>query len=153
MGVPIADQATELSASRRITYLQGRASDFDIEEKPMFPSKPPSNELNAEANKASPHYSHRAPWLRALVLGANDGLVSITSLMLGVDVAVSSLHDAHKATVFSGIAGLIAGACSMAIGEFVSVYSQRDSELADLKIERKVLTCPSLVFVFQFFKF
>lgn len=144
MGVPIADQATELSASRRITYLQGRPSDFDIEEKPMFPTKPPTNELNTEANKASPHYSHRAPWLRALVLGANDGLVSITSLMLGVDAAVGSnlsIPDAaHKATVVSGIAGLIAGACSMAIGEFVSVFSQRDSELADLKIERKVLT-------------
>lgn len=144
MGVPIADQATELSASRRITYLQGRASDFDIEERPMmlFPTKPPTNELNAQANEPSPHYSHRAPWLRALVLGANDGLVSITSLMLGVDAAVGGSlgvpNAAHNATVVSGIAGLIAGACSMAIGEFVSVFSQRDSELADLNIERKV---------------
>ena len=143
MGVPIADQATELSASRRITYLQGRPSELDIEERPMFGTKPANGgELNTEANKPSPHYSHRAPWLRALVLGANDGLVSITSLMLGVDAAVGGHlidgDDALKATVVSGIAGLIAGACSMAIGEFVSVFSQRDSELADLNIERKV---------------
>lgn len=90
-----------------------------------------------ESSKPSPHYSHRAPWLRALVLGANDGLVSITSLMLGVD-AVIMANEGGRATVISGVAGLIAGACSMAIGEFVSVFSQRDSELADLEIERKV---------------
>lgn len=97
--------------------------------------------MNAETSTGdsstkSPHFSHRAPWLRALVLGANDGLVSIASLMLGVDAVIQS--EAMKATIASGVAGLIAGACSMAIGEFVSVYSQRDSELADLEIERKV---------------
>lgn len=97
--------------------------------------------MNAEtttgdSSTKSPHFSHRAPWLRALVLGANDGLVSIASLMLGVDAVIQS--EAMKATIASGVAGLIAGACSMAIGEFVSVYSQRDSELADLEIERKV---------------
>lgn len=90
--MPIADQATELSsASRRVTYLQGRPSDFDIEERPMmFPSKAlargvDSGEVNGselESSKPSPHYSHRAPWLRALVLGANDGLVSIDQALV-----------------------------------------------------------------------
>ncbi|KAJ7543017.1 hypothetical protein O6H91_09G022300 [Diphasiastrum complanatum] len=78
------------------------------------------------------HFSQRAPWLRALTLGANDGLVSIASLMLGV----SAVKYDRKEMVLSGIAGLVAGACSMAIGEFISVFSQRDTELADLKEER-----------------
>lgn len=85
------------------------------------------------------HYSHRAPWLRALVLGANDGLVSIASLMMGVEAynkAGGCETGAHPAAV-SGLAGLVAGACSMAIGEYVSVFSQRDSQLADLQIERQ----------------
>ncbi|KAJ7546219.1 hypothetical protein O6H91_08G030300 [Diphasiastrum complanatum] len=78
------------------------------------------------------HFSQRAPWLRALTLGANDGLVSIASLMLGVSAAKYDRKD----MALSGIAGLVAGACSMAIGEFISVFSQRDTELADLKKER-----------------
>ena len=82
------------------------------------------------------HYSHRAPWLRALVLGANDGLVSIASLMLGV----GAVNQSMKSMAVSGLAGLVAGACSMAIGEFVSVYSQRDSEKADVEKERQVRT-------------
>lgn len=80
------------------------------------------------------HYSHRAPWLRALVLGANDGLVSIASLMLGVG-AVD--QNNVKTMVVGGLAGLVAGACSMAIGEFVSVFSQRDAEKADVEKERQ----------------
>jgi VIT1/CCC1 family predicted Fe2+/Mn2+ transporter len=80
------------------------------------------------------HYSHRAPWLRALVLGANDGLVSIASLMLGV----GAVNSGAKEMMVSGLAGLVAGACSMAIGEFVSVFSQRDSEKADVEKERQV---------------
>lgn len=84
----------------------------------------------------SKYNSHRAPWLRALILGANDGLVSIASLMLGIG-AISKTYD-ERAMVLSGLAGLVAGACSMAIGEFVSVFSQRDTELADLEKERKV---------------
>ena len=81
------------------------------------------------------HYSQRAPWLRALVLGANDGLVSIASLMMGV----GAVNNGVKTMVVSGLAGLVAGACSMAIGEFVSVFSQRDSEKADVEKERQVL--------------
>jgi VIT1/CCC1 family predicted Fe2+/Mn2+ transporter len=81
------------------------------------------------------HYSHRSPWLRAMVLGANDGLISVASLMLGV----GAVNNDVKSMVVSGLAGLVAGACSMAIGEFVSVFSQRDSELADVEKERQVL--------------
>ncbi|XP_078170508.1 vacuolar iron transporter homolog 2-like [Carex rostrata] len=68
----------------------------------------------------------RAQWLRASVLGANDGLVSVASLMIGVGAASSTV----KAMLVSGLAGLVAGACSMAIGEFVSVYAQYDIEKA-----------------------
>ncbi|RLM75610.1 hypothetical protein C2845_PM15G26810 [Panicum miliaceum] len=77
--------------------------------------------------------SQRANWLRAAVLGANDGLVSTVSLMLGVGAVKA---DA-RAMVISGFAGLLAGACSMAIGEFVSVCSQRDVELAQLDRDGK----------------
>jgi VIT1/CCC1 family predicted Fe2+/Mn2+ transporter len=78
------------------------------------------------------HKSHRSGWLRAAVLGANDGIVSTASLLVGVAAAGSS----HTALVTAGLAGLIAGAMSMAAGEFVSVSSQRDTEQADLEIER-----------------
>ena len=67
------------------------------------------------------HFSQRAPWLRAGVLGANDGLVSVASLMLGVEGGTNELHP----VVLAGVAGLVAGALSMAVGEFVSVSSQR----------------------------
>jgi VIT1/CCC1 family predicted Fe2+/Mn2+ transporter len=78
-------------------------------------------------------FAGRANWLRAAVLGANDGLVSTASLMLGVSAV---RHDV-RAMVVSGFAGLLAGACSMAIGEFVSVCSQRDMEIAQLDRDGK----------------
>jgi vacuolar iron transporter family protein len=81
------------------------------------------------------HRSHRAAWLRAAVLGVNDGIVSTASLMLGVLAA--SQND--TAILTAGIAGLVAGALSMAAGEYVSVASQRDSEQADIAIEMKSL--------------
>ncbi|XP_022158540.1 vacuolar iron transporter homolog 2-like [Momordica charantia] len=74
-------------------------------------------------------YSKRAQWLRAAVLGANDGLVSTASLMMGVGAVKPDV----KAMILTGFAGLVAGACSMAIGEFVSVYSQLDIERAHIK--------------------
>ncbi|KAL7617408.1 hypothetical protein Lser_V15G00262 [Lactuca serriola] len=74
-------------------------------------------------------YSKRSQWLRAAVLGANDGLVSTASLMMGVGAVKQDI----KAMILTGFAGLVAGACSMAIGEFVSVYSQLDIEVAQLK--------------------
>lgn len=82
-----------------------------------------------------PHKSQRSPWLRAAVLGVNDGLVSTSSLMLGVLAA-----QANSSTILTaGIAGLVAGAMSMAAGEYVSVSSQRDAERADIAIERRSL--------------
>ncbi len=88
-----------------------------------------------ETPHAEKHRSHRSGWLRAAVLGANDGIVSTSSLMLGVLAA--SQND--SAILTAGIAGLVAGALSMAAGEYVSVGSQRDSEKADIAIERKSL--------------
>jgi len=81
------------------------------------------------------HKSHRGNWLRAAVLGVNDGVVSIASLMLGVTAAKAS----SSTIMTAGIAGLTAGALSMAVGEYVSVSSQRDSERADIVIERRSL--------------
>ncbi len=81
------------------------------------------------------HKSHRMGWLRAAVLGANDGVVSTASLMLGVLAA----HASHSTILTAGIAGLTAGALSMAVGEYVSVSSQRDSEFADIAIEKRSL--------------
>jgi VIT1/CCC1 family predicted Fe2+/Mn2+ transporter len=75
-------------------------------------------------------------WLRAAVLGANDGIVSTASLILGVAAA----HSAHGNVVLAGVAGLVAGAMSMATGEYVSVYSQADTERAALAEERNELT-------------
>lgn len=82
-----------------------------------------------------PHKSHRAAWLRAAVLGVNDGVVSTASLMVGVSAAAAS----KSAILTAGIAGLSAGALSMAAGEYVSVSSQRDSERADIAIEERSL--------------
>ncbi|MBN8716240.1 MAG: VIT1/CCC1 transporter family protein [Pseudomonadota bacterium] len=81
------------------------------------------------------HRSQNSGWLRAAVLGANDGLISTSSLVLGVAAA-----QAAPATILlTGIAGLAAGALSMAAGEYVSVSSQEDAELADIRMERKAL--------------
>ena len=84
---------------------------------------------------AEPHRSNRAGWLRAAVLGANDGVVSTACLIAGVAGAGASSSAVRTA----GIAGLAAGALSMAVGEYVSVASQRDIETADLRIERQAL--------------
>ncbi|WP_029134574.1 VIT1/CCC1 transporter family protein [Sedimenticola selenatireducens] len=81
------------------------------------------------------HRSHRVGWLRAAVLGANDGIVSTASLIIGVAAA----STAHEGILLAGAAGLVAGAMSMAAGEYVSVSSQSDTEKADLAIEKKSL--------------
>jgi VIT1/CCC1 family predicted Fe2+/Mn2+ transporter len=81
------------------------------------------------------HNTHRIGWLRAAVLGANDGIVSTASLIVGVAAA----EAAHGGVVVAGIAGLVAGAMSMAAGEYVSVSSQADTERADLKLESREL--------------
>jgi VIT1/CCC1 family predicted Fe2+/Mn2+ transporter len=81
------------------------------------------------------HLSHRSNWLRAAVLGANDGIVSTASLVLGVAASGAS----GTVIVTAGIAGLAAGALSMAAGEYVSVSSQRDAEEADIRLEAREL--------------
>jgi VIT1/CCC1 family predicted Fe2+/Mn2+ transporter len=81
------------------------------------------------------HRTHRIGWLRAAVLGANDGIVSTASLILGVAEAGAS----SRGILIAGVAGLVAGAMSMAAGEYVSVSSQSDTEDADLERERKEL--------------
>src|SRR4051794_36558483 len=78
------------------------------------------------------HRTERIGWLRAAVLGANDGIVSTASLVLGVATAESS----RSAVLVAGVAGLVAGAMSMAAGEYVSVSSQADTERADLSREK-----------------
>jgi VIT1/CCC1 family predicted Fe2+/Mn2+ transporter len=81
------------------------------------------------------HKSGRTGWLRAAVLGSNDAIVSVSSLMIGVGAA-----DASKQTILiAGVAGLVAGSMSMAVGEFVSVSAQRDSEQADVARETEEL--------------
>ena len=79
------------------------------------------------------HLTGRMGWLRAAVLGANDGIVSTASLVLGVAAA----HASTQAILLAGSAGLVAGAMSMAAGEYVSVHSQADSEQAELEKERR----------------
>ena len=81
------------------------------------------------------HRSERVGWLRAAVLGANDGIVSTASLIVGVDTSGA----ARGAVLTAAMAGLVGGAMSMAVGEYVSVSSQRDAERADLAIERREL--------------
>src|SRR6187549_2174538 len=82
------------------------------------------------------HLVERIGWLRAAVLGANDGIISTASLILGVASAAASKSD----VLLSGVAGLVAGAMSMAAGEYVSVSSQADTEQADLAREARELS-------------
>src|SRR6476661_2236103 len=81
------------------------------------------------------HRTERIGWLRAAVLGANDGIISTASLVVGV----ASAHAASHEVMVAGVAGLVAGALSMAAGEYVSVSSQADTERADVERERKEL--------------
>jgi VIT1/CCC1 family predicted Fe2+/Mn2+ transporter len=81
------------------------------------------------------HYVHRIGWLRAAVLGANDGIVSVASVLVGVAAAGSP----HNTVILSGLAALVAGAMSMAAGEYVSVSSQADTEPAVLAREKSEL--------------
>jgi VIT1/CCC1 family predicted Fe2+/Mn2+ transporter len=96
--------------------------------------------VRTTAPRPEVHLSHRSNWLRAAVLGANDGILSTASLVLGVAAAGAS----GAAIVTAGVAGLVAGALSMAAGEYVSVSSQRDAEQADLRLEaRELIRDPS----------
>lgn len=86
-------------------------------------------------NENEHHRSHRTGWLRAVILGANDGIVSTASLIIGVAAANSTGEE----ILLAGIAGLVAGAMSMAAGEYVSVSSQADAEKADINLEKQHL--------------
>ena len=86
-------------------------------------------------SKKAVHRTNRTAWLRAAVLGANDGILSTASLVLGV----AASHASHGNILVAGVAGLVAGGMSMAAGEYVSVYSQADTEHADLEMERREL--------------
>ncbi|MDT8318888.1 MAG: VIT family protein [Xanthomonadales bacterium] len=91
--------------------------------------------MENRSSHAEPHRSHRSGWLRAAVLGANDGIVSTASLVIGV----ASAQASHDSVLIAGVAGVVAGAMSMAAGEYVSVSSQSDTEKADLEREKKEL--------------
>jgi len=90
---------------------------------------------NTSAHPDDPHYITRSGWLRAAVLGANDGIVSVSSLIVGVAAADPN----PRAVLIAGVAGLAAGAMSMAAGEYVSVSSQSDTERADIEREKIAL--------------
>ena len=81
------------------------------------------------------HRSHHIGWLRAAVLGANDGIISTSSLIIGIATA----HASHNNILLTGMAGLVSGSMAMAAGEYVSVSSQADTEAADLAREREEL--------------
>jgi len=87
------------------------------------------------AGHSEGHAVGRLGWLRAVVLGANDGILSTSSLIIGV----ASAHGTHQSILIAGVSGLVAGAMSMASGEYVSVSSQSDSERADIARESKEL--------------
>ncbi|CAA7023727.1 unnamed protein product [Microthlaspi erraticum] len=108
------------------------ASNVELSER----SSPRHQKNRPREEKEEVDYMQRAQWLRAALLGANDGLVTVASLMMGV----GSIKEDVKAMLLVGFAGLVAGACSMAIGEFVSVCTQRDIETAQMKraIETKI---------------
>jgi VIT1/CCC1 family predicted Fe2+/Mn2+ transporter len=90
---------------------------------------------SVSAHPDDPHYVHRTGWLRAAVLGANDGIISVASLIIGVAAATPGPGP----IMVAGVAALMAGAMSMAAGEYISVSSQADSEQADIRREAKAL--------------
>jgi VIT1/CCC1 family predicted Fe2+/Mn2+ transporter len=95
----------------------------------------PSSQAHSRSRHPELHRSERVGWLRAAVLGANDGIVSVAGLVVGV----AASGAAPSAILASGIAGTVAGAMSMAAGEYVSVRSQADTERADIAVERREL--------------
>src|ERR1019366_1367990 len=102
---------------------------------PGLPRLLDRKEIKMLTGKKQRHHTDRIGWLRAAVLGANDGILSTSSLVLGVAAAQAS----HRNLLIAGMAGLVAGAMSMAAGEYVSVHTQADTEHADLALERAEL--------------
>ncbi len=99
----------------------------------------PTEKNQPPRRRPEQHRTQRTGWLRAAVLGANDGILSTSSLLLGVAAA----HSSHRTILLAGVAGLAAGAMSMASGEYVSVHSQADTEQADLECESRELRADS----------
>jgi vacuolar iron transporter family protein len=95
----------------------------------------PGRLRHTNARHLERHRTKRTGWLRSAVLGANDGIVSTASLVLGF----AATHATHSKVLVTGITGLVAGAMAMAAGEYVSVQSQADTETADVELERKEL--------------
>jgi VIT1/CCC1 family predicted Fe2+/Mn2+ transporter len=93
------------------------------------------HKTNRKPSQDEVHRSQRATWLRAAVLGADDAIVSTASLLIGVAASAASMH----ALLVTGVAALVAGSMSMAVGEYVSVSSQRDAERADIELEERQL--------------
>lgn len=91
--------------------------------------------MTQSAHPDDPHFVERGGWLRAAVLGGNDGIISVASLVIGVAAA----NPDPSVIIISGVAGLVAGAMSMAAGEYISVSAQRDSEQADIARERQAI--------------
>eukprot|EP00898_Chlorokybus_atmophyticus_P006438 jgi/Chlat1/6796/Chrsp51S06493 len=127
--VPLPAPAAPIAA----TLAEGRHAGSEVKA-----DVPVSEEEKIQSQYADEHQGHerhlveRNGWLRALVLGANDGIVSTAALVLGVAAATPS----RASVLTAGVAGLVAGALSMAVGEYTSVSSQRDTERADLERER-----------------
>jgi VIT1/CCC1 family predicted Fe2+/Mn2+ transporter len=106
-----------------------------VDDKPAPATPAPGPQPQPLPQHPEPHRLHRTGWLRAAALGANDGLMSTASLLLGVAAA-----DASRTSVLlAGVAGVTAGAMSMAAGEYISVSSQADTERADLALEQREL--------------
>ena len=97
--------------------------------------KEDKSELLTIDNYLDNHFIHRSNWLRATVLGANDGIISLSSLAIGIATA----SDSREPIILATVAGLVAGALSMAAGEYVSVSSQTDTEKADIEREKAEL--------------
>jgi VIT1/CCC1 family predicted Fe2+/Mn2+ transporter len=123
-----------LSAKSRVKGRFGRHVRSELEIKVwMDPAIDEASRMHIPQKER--HRIGRIGWLRAAVLGANDGILSTASLVLGV----ASAHATHPNVLVAGVAGLVAGAMSMAAGEYVSVHSQVDTEHAELELERREL--------------
>ena len=122
------------AASGASTYRPGRKDDA-VKRQTRSTRRPPGSRASAWRHH-EPHRSGRSNWLRAAVLGANDGLISTSSLLVGVAAAQAG----RASLLITGFAGLLSGAVSMAAGEYVSVSSQADVEEADLEQEREALS-------------
>jgi len=130
MSSPPRSAASRQSPSKRRRGHATRKVERDVR-----PQRQAQDHQVSEHRASENHLGNRTAWLRAAVLGANDGLISTSALMVGVAAADSG----RAAILLAGIAGLTAGALSMAAGEYVSVSSQRDAELAELDRERAEL--------------